>query len=183
MARPHTPSVPLAVAAFVLAYLVPGAGHVLLRRPIRGLILFVVISMTFWTGIGLGGVMTVDARSERWWFMGQMLTGVNGIISWKRQEKVYREVDEALVDNQGYQNLVRSYRSQGKSPTMAVRPYVDAVFQEKGLALVAPTESAARAYSGVAGMLNLMCMFDVLLLGLMGIRGESSGPAGRKESA
>jgi hypothetical protein len=119
-------------------------------------------------------VMTMDSRWERWWFMGQMLTGVNGYIGYQRQKAVYHDVDDALAGDLTYQSQARRLQSQGRFIEVDTlqRPYVDAILEKKGLALVAPTETAARAYSGVAGMLNLMCMFDVLVLALMGIRGE-----------
>ena len=43
--------------------------------------------------------------------------------------------------------------------------------QEK-LSLVSPVDTAARAYCGVAGLLNLMCIFDALILAIMGSTGE-----------
>ena len=44
--------------ATFLAWLVPGAGHVMLGRTLRGVIIFIIIGAMFWTGVGLGGVMT-----------------------------------------------------------------------------------------------------------------------------
>jgi hypothetical protein len=35
-----------------------------------------------------------------------------------------------------------------------------------------PAAGVARAYTGIAGMMNLLCIFDVLMLGLMGVWGE-----------
>ncbi len=47
--------------------------------------------------------------------------------------------------------------------------HVAKVLADKKLALVAPMATLARAYAGVAGLLNLMCMFDVVMLSLIGI--------------
>ena len=48
----------------------------------------------------------------------------------------------------------------------------DDALAEKNLALVYPTDSVARAYTGIAGMLNLLCIFDAVMLGLLGRFGE-----------
>jgi len=44
-----------ATAALILGWLIPGAGHVLLGKWIRGLLLFVSIVTMFWIGIALQG--------------------------------------------------------------------------------------------------------------------------------
>ena len=65
-----------ALLAFALAWLVPGAGHAFVGRPWRGLIIFLAIGATFWGGVAMGGVMTVDQKEQKWWFAAEMLTGV-----------------------------------------------------------------------------------------------------------
>jgi hypothetical protein len=65
---------------------------------------------------------------------------------------------------------------------------VDEVFSRWGVALVNPADTVARAYSGTAGLLNLLCMFDALMLALMGKVGEparretNDAPGDGKES-
>jgi len=148
MAQNPTRRLPLPYVALLLAWILPGAGHVYLGRVRRGIILCVTIGATFWAGVAIGGVLTVDYQNERWWFVAEMFTGVHGLVGWYRQEKVYQEM----------QKMGPAEREQH----LAAR----------GLALVAPTATVAQAYAGIAGLLNLMCMFDAVLLALMGIRGE-----------
>ena len=45
---------------------------------------------------------------------------------------------------------------------------VDQKLQEKRIALVDPAGEIARGFSGIAGMLNLLCIFDALILAMMG---------------
>ena len=45
----------LAYAALVLGWLVPGAGHVLVKRPFRGLFLFLSITSMFVLGVAMQG--------------------------------------------------------------------------------------------------------------------------------
>jgi TM2 domain-containing membrane protein YozV len=139
------------VLAVLLACAIPGAGHVYLGRAKRGIIIFLTITALFWSGVGVGGVLTVDSQKERWWFVAQMLTGVNGLAAWQRQKRTYK----ALANVEG--------------------ETIDDKAVKAGLGrieLVTPAETVARAYSGVAGLLNLMCIFDALMLSIMGARGE-----------
>jgi hypothetical protein len=119
-----------------------------LGRAKRGIIIFLTITALFWSGVGVGGVLTVDLQKERWWFIAQMLTGVNGLVAWQRQQQAY----QALVSIDGKDLQERMVKA--------------------GIALVVPSETVARAYSGVAGLLNLMCIFDALMLSVMGVSGE-----------
>ncbi len=155
-------SSPRAMLALLLAWLVPGAGHVYMGRTARGVIIFLTIGATFWFGVAMGGVMTVDSRNERWWFIADMFTGVHGLVSWQRQEKVWNR----LIDEDG-----QAQRLAQLDP-LQQQAVADKKLNDAGLALVAPTDTVARAFAGVAGLLNLMCIFDAAMLSLMGIRGE-----------
>jgi hypothetical protein len=52
-----------------------------------------------------------------------------------------------------------------------------------GLALATPMDNAARAYTGIAGLLNLLCIFDVVALSLMGAASEPDDEDDEKPSA
>ncbi len=159
------------VVAAALAWLVPGAGHLYLGRGHRAIIIFLVITLTFWAGVAMGGVLTVDYYFERWWFLAQMFTGVNGAVAWFRQDRLYKRIV------QEHPEIGPLKPAAGPSvPEQQVQ--VDRVLAEENLAVTSPTDAVARAYSGVAGLLNLMCIFDALTLGLMGTRGE---PLRRRE--
>lgn len=145
----------LPYVALLLAWLIPGAGHAYLGRLKRGIVVFVTIGALFWAGVGIGGVMTVDYRNERWWFIAQMFAGAHGLAGWYRQRGLPEHLDIRERDSEAE----RDYK-----------------LTRAGIALVAPAETVARAYSGVAGLLNLMCMFDALMLSVMGVRGEGSAP-------
>ncbi len=173
MAEQKDKTRPIWIVAAFLAWILPGAGHVYLRRPVRGVVIFATVAATFWAGVAVGGVMTVDRRHEPWWFTAQMLTGAHGLIGWQRTEGVYRGLVEdgpIVVDPE-----------PGTDPYLSRRMAIDAELGDK--ALVAPEGTVARAYAGVAGMLNLMCIFDAAVLSMMGVSGEpkrqkSASPAG-----
>ena len=195
---------PAAVLALALAWILPGAGHIYLGRHLRGLIILLTLGATFWAGVAVGGVMTVDPRTERWWFAAQMGAGVHGLVGWQRGNRTYEDVLTEL--RRGESDLARRYRQDmkkfrgsgaGDAAAQVQRDYIDAVLAarqyppqaaaEHRTALIEPMATVARSYTGIAGLLNLLCMFDALLLGLLGVRGEPAAgggaPTGPPESA
>jgi len=161
-----------AILAAGLGWLVPGAGHAIIGRPKRAIIIFITIGATFWAGMAMGGVMTCDLRYERWWAIAEMLTGVHGLVAWRRQANVYQAVDAELGSPQPGDIQAR--------PTDR-RMAADVYLARRGVALVYPVAAAARAYAGVAGLLNLLCMFDAGALVLMGVSGEPRSNERRKD--
>jgi len=55
------------------AWIIPGAGHYLLREKKRAVILFIVITTLFVTGLYVGSIGTVDWVTGRIWFYAQIL--------------------------------------------------------------------------------------------------------------
>lgn len=195
------------VVALALAWLAPGLGHIYLGRRIRGAIILATIALTFWAGIAIGGTMTVDDRTERWWFAADMVTGVHGLVSWQRSDAVNRRIDLTLELDAEYQHATEALRTRIIGAEAAVRRGQDAAANKKklevlqaeleqirnqyagrmldaeGLAVVSPVDNVARAYCGVAGLLNLMCIFDAILLAQIGVRGEPPPAEPKPEAA
>ncbi len=169
---------PVPLLAILLAWIVPGAGHIYLGRVKRGIIILATIAATFWAGVAVGGVMTVDRHEERWWFVAQMFTGVHGLASWQRQEAIQKDLekylDEKLTNNLAQNESVRN-------------AYTDQWLQEEcpegRVALVGSSNTFARAYTCVAGLLNLMCIFDAAMLAFMGMQGEQTAADDKKRKA
>ena len=66
-----------------LAWLVPGLGHIYLGHRVRGIVCLVTITVTFWTGVAIGGVQaTVDPHERTLWFMAQLCTGGNALAAY-----------------------------------------------------------------------------------------------------
>lgn len=167
--------------ATVLALVLPGMGHVYLGRAKRGVIIFITLTALFWSGIAVGGVMTVDSRYEKWWFMAQIINGTSGAISYFRSESEFREMEknpemQEIISNTLYMRAGMGFKSSREiriSPSPTGRPdelqmAVDARLAKKGIALACPEEDVARAYTGIAGLLNLLCIFDVFILAIIG---------------
>ena len=161
-----------ALLAGLLAWFIPGAGHLYLRRAARGVILCICINGLFWTGVAFGGVFTVEPLKQRWWLGAQMGAGASAMATWYRQDRLRRSVTEDLG----------LPPTPPRSPEKAQQWWFDytSTLAERKLALVYPTDAVARSYSGVAGMLNLMCIFDAFMLALMGSFGELPAEPKRK---
>jgi len=157
-----------ALQAGLLAWLIPGAGHWYLRRPVRAVILFLTIHGLFWTGVAVGGVFTVNPRQEAWWCRAQLGTGASGLFSYFRQMIEHRRFEQEAISELGRHD----------ASSAAIKDRVNMAIAKEKLALVSPTRDPAYVFSGVAGMLNIMCVFDVIILSLMGQLGE--GPARRR---
>ncbi len=154
----------------LLAWIVPGAGHAYLGRPVRAAVLFLVIHLMFWSGVAIGGVFTVNPRQKTWWSRAQLCTGVSGLVTYYRQSQTHQRLDaEAQAHLPASAGpLEREARRQA---------LVDKFKARDGLALVGPSGEIAIILSGVAGLLNIMCVFDAFMLSLMGRYGEPAPEA------
>lgn len=68
------------------AWIIPGAGHFLLRERKRAMIIFVTITALFLSGLYIGSIGVVNHVTSKIWFYGQVLSSpAVGIISQKVQ--------------------------------------------------------------------------------------------------
>jgi ABC-type xylose transport system permease subunit len=128
----HQEAIPITRMPIVglLAWLVPGLGHIYLGYRSRGLVFLVTITATFWTGVAIGGVQgTVAPRARTLWFVAQLFTAGNALAAY------------------------------------GVHYYVDPVSARSPKQSVAAHWASAEIgvhYAGVAGLLNLLVIFDVI---------------------
>ena len=163
------PFKPMVLVAMVLAWTLPGAGHLYLRKRVRGLVILITVGLTFWSGVAMGGAMTYYPEADWWWSAADMLTGVHGVAAWQHHQRVY----EHAFDLAWREFQAAGYRPQTDAERQELlRQHVEKELQREGLALVSPVDTVARAYSGVAGLLNVLCILDVMFLSLMGRAGE-----------
>ena len=78
----RSPQIRIPVAG-LLAWFLPGAGHLFIGERVRGVIFLTTIAVTFWTGVAVGGVKnTVNPDERSLWFMGQICTGSHALATW-----------------------------------------------------------------------------------------------------
>ena len=79
--EPESTAIRASVAG-LLAWLIPGLGHLYLGYRGRGIVLLATITVTFWTGVAIGGVRaTVDPQERKLWFVAQIGTGGNTVVA------------------------------------------------------------------------------------------------------
>ena len=57
----------------LLAWLVPGAGHLALKKKIHAVIIFTAIALTFCTGLYIGSVGVIDPVRAKPWYIAQIM--------------------------------------------------------------------------------------------------------------
>ncbi len=120
--------------AGLLAWLIPGMGHIYLGFRRRGLILLVTITLTFWMGVAIGGVRgTVDPNNRRAWFAAELCTGVNALAA------LYIHYNLGMVPRAAPN---RSGRQEYVGHWLAVDVGIH--------------------YAGVAGLLNVLVILDAV---------------------
>jgi len=73
--------------AGLLAWLLPGAGHLFIGERTRGIIFMTAIGVTFWSGVAVGGVKnTVNPTDRTLWFLGQICAGSHALaaVAWSK---------------------------------------------------------------------------------------------------
>ncbi|HET6430504.1 MAG TPA: DUF6677 family protein [Phycisphaerae bacterium] len=168
MTKTRTPNPLTPFLAGLLGWLIPGAGHVYLGRTLRGVVICICINGLFWTGVAIGGTFTVEPLTQRWWFAAQMCTGASGLAGWFRQERTRTRIAGDL--GMDPRDVV-----DPRAPDRYQPEYAQALLRED-LAVSYPADNVARVYSGVAGMLNIMAVFDAVMLAAMGRLGEPPPP-------
>ncbi len=64
------------IFAAILSWIIPGAGHWYIGERTRAVILFITVTVTFWVGIYIGGVLsTVNFATNRAWFFAHIFLG------------------------------------------------------------------------------------------------------------
>ena len=67
--KQQQPTLNKIIAAGVLTWLVPGAGHFYLGQRTRGIVFFVAITLAYWIGVAIGGAKSTVNYEANWaWF-------------------------------------------------------------------------------------------------------------------
>ncbi len=94
MSNQPQPFVVQAPVAGLLTWIIPGLGHIYLGHRTRGVILIITITVTFWSGVAIGGLKeTVNPQDHRIWFMAQIAAGGHTLIGYALHQWVERSGD------------------------------------------------------------------------------------------
>ncbi len=132
----------LTPTAALWAWLWPGLGHITQGERRRGLLIMFGVLFLFLGGVLIGGVDTVDRRSDRLWFLAQVLCGPIALVA--------DAVNQAAV-----KPLPAGWQRRYEDGDTAVR----GLLRRKGLAHV---NEIGTLYSALAGLMNLAAILDAL---------------------
>ena len=78
--------------AGLLGWVFPGLGHLFIGERVRGWVILVTVTVTFWGGVAIGGVRdTVDPKTRTAWFMGQICAGANALVAHAWGERIRQD--------------------------------------------------------------------------------------------
>ncbi|HVP13047.1 MAG TPA: DUF6677 family protein [Phycisphaerae bacterium] len=118
---------PSTAFAAILAWVLPGLGHWWIGERARGLILFIVVTVTFWGGVAVAGIRsTVTPKENGAWIAAQLCLGPQAFVAMYLSDEIKKLPNEEL------------YKASWPASTIGV------------------------VYAGVAGLLNLLIIIDVL---------------------
>ena len=63
----------LLVIVAMLGWLIPGAGHLVIKEVKRAVIIFVTITLLFVTGVFIGSIGIIDPVTAKLWYMAQLM--------------------------------------------------------------------------------------------------------------
>lgn len=178
-ARDNPPFQPVAAVA---AWVLPGAGHLLLGHTRRAILISVGVLGLFATGLFIGGISCVDRKESFFWFLGQALTGPVAIGVDYVHQSSFKGYDPLALDQIRTTDDLANLRKRAAAPfetlgrknvklrgpggTVDVEvPSFRAADASKG---EGPpyTRSLGRAnelgtlFCTIAGFLNLICVVD-----------------------
>ena len=170
---------PVGYLALVVAWVVPGAGHVMIGQVGRGLIMGIAIHLLFAAGLLLGGIHAINPPDQPIWTYTQFLTGWPMLVANHLERNVYEPM-----------YVPKEPRGSNPAPPAPIQEIYNKEAQDRGINLddMSPAGLEKKAeftkefiaeyplfayqpkvldqgsvYCGIAGMLNLLVMFDVLL--------------------
>lgn len=126
--------------AGLLAWVLPGLGHVFVGERKRGLVLMVTIGATFWAGVAIGGAAsTVDPQARQLWFMAQIVNGGHTLAALGLHQAILRRAErDGMFASQPRPRDVSAYFGHWMSIDVGVH------------------------YTGIAGLLNLLAILDAI---------------------
>lgn len=154
--------------ALVVAWLVPGLGHFMIGQKARGLVFFLTIHLLFAAGMLIGGLRAINPPEQAIWTYTQMLAGWPMLVANRLQRQAAAEEPQIEADynaNRPPVSLPPSATPQEKKENTQHRiDYAVTKFAaHPSLTYHPKVQDIGAVYCGIAGMLNLLVLFDVLL--------------------
>ncbi len=155
-------------ASLPLAWLVPGLGHIIIGERVRGAIFLVTIHLLFGLGLLFGGMRSIKPPEQPIWTYTQYLNGWPMLVAnyyWQGFSRDFlpppnggKSAAEAEFDRSAppRPDITGDPKDRIKYTKEFIEKYPAFAFHPK-------VHDMGAVYCGIAGMLNLLVMFDLLL--------------------
>ena len=173
--------------AALLAWLIPGAGHMYQRRYAKGSLFFVCILSTWVIGFVLGGGHVVYASwqpgDKRWHYLLQAGVGVPALPALVQADRMRRHTDNRGRTDRDYQPLWGGFMAP------PFRPVVEREADEVSAwyARFGAGYEMGTWYTVIAGLLNILVIYDAyggpLAVPISGRKKDPDGDGDDEESA
>lgn len=180
----------LGYLALVLSWLVPGLGHILIGQKARGMIFLVTLHGLFALGLLIGGIRAINPADQPIWRYTQFLTGWPMLVANHFERNVYEpqyvDLDRGERSMTAIDRLYEANRPkvQDDSQREARKAYAKSFLEKYPLFSYHPkVQDVGSVYCGLAGMLNLLVIFDVLLRITGAERVGAGGPGANRRNA
>ena len=70
----------------IAAWLIPGAGHWMLGKKDRAIVIFVSVLFLFFTGIYIGGSALINTAHAKLWYIAQIFNGIPCLIMTSKEQ-------------------------------------------------------------------------------------------------
>lgn len=155
---------PIGYVAPVIAWVAPGLGHFMIRERARGVVLGLTIYLLFAAGLFMGGIRAINPEDQPIWTYTQFLAGWPMLIANQLQKATISQVGDlthrsSLIDDYNAQapanpNETTAQREVRTKAFIAAHPLFS--YHPK-------VQDMGSVFCGIAGMLNLLVIFDVIL--------------------
>jgi hypothetical protein len=155
--------------ALVLAWAVPGLGHLMIGQKVRGVVFMVAIHGLFGLGLLLAGIRAINPPDQAIWTYTQYLAGWPMVVADRVEKNSRVELGDRGADPRSSEYVGRlGMRFRDEAPPgetveekqVRARQFIAA---HPSFAVDPKMQDMGAVYCGIAGMLNLLVMFDVLL--------------------
>ena len=163
----------LSLLAIPLAWLVPGAGHMLIGQRTRGIVFCITIHLMFAAGLLISGIRAINPPDQAIWTYTQFMAGWPTLVAWRIEKNSALEMNDLqkryLQDYPGRDSDVRTLSdSNDENARQEARQRLIEhshafITQNPNFSYVPKVQDVGSVYCGIAGMLNLLVFFDVLL--------------------
>jgi hypothetical protein len=154
---------PVGYLALVLAWACPGLGHIILGERARGIVFAVFIHGLFALGLLIAGIRAINPPDQAIWTYTQFLTGWPMLIANRLEHDSRAKINVLRNEYETERTNRENELGHALSPDERMAFAKDFIAKNPLFAHHPKVQDIGAVYCGIAGMLNLLVMFDVLL--------------------